>query len=154
MVILLRFGLLASLLWLGCAIWAWQDYQPLNGSTKKLVGLARNEAAPERLATASVKKPLTLLLKSDLWGSKQQVSNPGVQATGAPTTGEIETWSRIAVVKDPQGAYVLLRSPTGELKTFKNGDTLPDESKLKKISAESVEVRLNNGKSQTYRFVE
>lgn len=153
MVILLRFGLLGLLLWTGIAAWTWHSYSPLTQPDKKVVQASRRDAEPERLASGSVKKSALLLQKSDIWGTKQAAVSGQAAASSAPPL-EVESWSRIAVVKDPQGAYVLLRSPAGELKTFKIGDTLPDDSKLKKINAEAVEVRQADGKTRTYRFVE
>lgn len=155
MVILLRFGLLALLLWSAIAAWTWNTYQPLTPPTKKTVGLARRDDDPQHLPPAAVKKSLLILQKTDLWGGKQKTDvAPGAAPDKTTAPIEIESWSRVAVVKDPDGPYVLLRSSSGELKTFKAGDTLPDDSKLKKISADTVEVRLSNGKTKTYRFVE
>lgn len=155
MVILLRFGLLALILWSAVVAWTWNTYQPLTPPTKKTVGLARREIEPHRLPATSVKKSLLILQKTDLWGSKQKADPAaGLTPGNTGTTVEMETWNRVAVVKDPQGAYILLRSPAGELKAFKAGDVLPDESKLKKINTDTIEVRLINGKAKTYRFMD
>lgn len=152
MVILLRFGLLGLLLWTGIAAWTWQTYSPMTQPGKKVVQASRRDTEPQRLPSGSVKKSALLLQKSDIWGSKAApASEPATTGTAA---AEVEAWIRIAVVKDPQGAFVLLRSPAGELKTFKRGDTLPDDSKLTKISPEAVEVRQADGKTRTYRFIE
>lgn len=152
MVILLRFGLLGLLLCAGIAAWTWYTYSPLTQPEKKVVQASRRDAEPAKLQSGSVKKSALLLQKSDIWGSKV-TQTPSLTTTSAGPA-EVETWSRIAVVKDPQGAFVLLRSPAGELKTFKRGDTLPDDSKLTKISPEVVEVRKADGKTRTYRFDE
>lgn len=152
MVILLRFGLLGLLLWAGVAAWTWQTYSPLTQHGKKTVQPTRHEAELQRLPLLSVKKSALMLQKTDIWGTRQTAPSGPTASTATPV--EVESWSRIAVVKDPQGAFVLLRSPAGELKTFKNGDILPDDSKLKKISPEAVEVRQADGKTRIYRFVE
>ncbi|KAF0811431.1 hypothetical protein IGB42_04130 [Andreprevotia sp. IGB-42] len=147
MVALYRCGILAVIVWIIVGVYAWTTFAlPEHG---KVVGLAKRQTQFELPRPVNLRPDLAVLAQSDLWGRP----NATTQVAGAAASQPAEVWARIAVVKEDKNAYVLLSSPKGEIKPFKVGDTLPDGSKLIKVSPEEVIVRPGSGKPQTFRLL-
>ncbi|SMC28953.1 hypothetical protein SAMN02745857_03503 [Andreprevotia lacus DSM 23236] len=146
MVVFYRCSILALLIWAAVGAYCWATFAlPPEG---KVIGATRHQAQLDIPRPPNLRADLTTLGQSDLWGRTLSAA-PVAAAASAP----LETWTRIAVVREGKSAYVLLSGPKGELKPFSAGDTLPDGGKLTKVSPEEIVVRPVSGKPQTYRLL-
>ncbi|WP_269531324.1 hypothetical protein [Chitinimonas sp. BJYL2] len=149
MVGLTRIAALTVVLWFVCAAlgWAWYS-SPFD---KTLVVTRSPHFMPEVPQPPDLTQDVALLQRSLLWPTDQ----PSAQAAGKPAEPQVinEVWSRVAIVKEPQGNFVLLGSPSGTVKPFKAGDVLPDGSRLIKVSTSEIVVRPASGKSQSVHLL-
>ncbi|QDQ27252.1 hypothetical protein FNU76_13260 [Chitinimonas arctica] len=141
-----RIGLLAALAWLSTGLLTWFNYSPPDRST--IVAPARRMAELDLPDSLDTKPALNTLAKSDIWGSKR------VEPVAGGAKSQAEVWSRIAIVKERKGNFVVLASPRGEIKSFHVGDALPDGSQLLKISSAEIVVRRAGEKSSTTHALE
>lgn len=152
MVAIKRIAMLAAVLWGFSAWFSWTYFKPPVSS--RIVSTARHDAAAQTAPVVGVKPALELLKKSDIWGVSRKSASASVLPGLAPALPAAEIWARVAVVNERSGAFVVLRSPAGDLKSFKVGDTLPDGGKLQKISTASVEVRTPKGRLDRHQLLE
>ncbi len=146
MVALVKTALLTLIIWGIVALFSWATFTP--PSPKKLVSLAKRASHAELPDAPAMKSYLEALTSKDLWGNSLQAKQSAAASQPA------ELWVRIAVTKEAKETFVLLKAPTGEIKSFRKGDTLPDGRKLIKLSSTEAVVKPEQGKPQTIRLLD
>lgn len=149
MVGLARISILTLVIWGLVALTAWSVYTPPQSG--KVVGVARHGSDTEFVPPPDLKADLAVLTKADIWGARAAPANQAANSGSAKPQAEV--WSRVAIVKEAAGAFILLSSPSGEVKPFKAGDTLPDGSKLLRISTSEIVVKPTSSRSQVIHLL-
>lgn len=144
-----RASLGVALVWVACglAAWLWLEPQPELVAARQST-LSASAQALEALAKPIVAVDLAALERVKLWGMERngQAIAPPVAA------GQIKKvlWTVTARVVRPNERYLLLYEPEAKLvRQVREGELLPDGSKLIKLDLNSFTVRLPNGKRQT-----
>lgn len=146
MVGFIKTALLALLVWGVAALATWATFTP--PVPPKLVSLANRTAQTDIASAPAMKSYLDAITGKDLWGKSLQSK----QAENASQPAE--RWDRIAITKEAKDTFVLLKSPTGEIKSFRKGDTLPDGTKLLKLSSTEAVIKPEQGKPQKIRLLD
>jgi hypothetical protein len=127
-----RIALTGLSLWLLAGLIGW--LLPQAPAAERIVGASRTVGLPEPLHNTDLKPFAEALAKVDLWGSKSGAA----AANPVATQPIVETWTRIAVVQEKSGNFIVLSGPDNVIKTFKQGETLPDGSRLLKIQVNQI----------------
>ncbi|MFT4170933.1 MAG: hypothetical protein QM639_00120 [Rhodocyclaceae bacterium] len=131
-----RFALCTVAMWCLTGFVAWLGFAPPTARTPAVPAASRAEI--EVPPKPDLRQAVRWLERTPVWGAA-----PAASASEAKTA--TETWSRIAVVLDKRGNYVLLAPPQGAAKRFGVGDTLPDGGRLLALDARQATVRTAAG---------
>lgn len=146
MVKYVRIGIATLVIWVVTGVMTWTVYTLPR--TPKLVSTAKRSDLISLAPSPDLKSDIDILGSYDLWGFNR------TQAQVATASQPTERWVRVAIVSESKDVYLLLQSPSGEVKSYHPGDTLPDGSKLLKVSAAEVITRPVKGKIQTFRLMD
>jgi hypothetical protein len=128
-----RFALTCLFIWSIAGLTGW--LVPQTQAPARVVGASRTLGLPEPLRIVDLKPAAEALARTDLWGSQLAQTAVADAAQAKPT---VETWTRVAIVQEKEGSFVLLSGPDHVIKTFKQGDTLPDGARLLKIQSNQI----------------
>jgi len=144
----LRIVVATCALWVLVAVLTWWTTDPPERlvTAKPHSLMAADMLALRRLNLA---EDQTMLERTRLWPMERdglaQAAKPPAQ-----TVDKKVVWGIAATVVRPRQSYLLVQDLETKVITQTNvGDTLPDGSKLLKVSVDSYEVRASNGKRHT-----
>jgi hypothetical protein len=131
----------------GAASWAWLN--PADG----LVG-AKSSVAPLPDAKAFARPDLAseeaVLKTTSTWGMQRNGLAPTPKAAASAPVEKKIIWSVAATVVRPKERYLLIIDQTSKAITqVKEGEKLPDGSKLLEVTLNTYSVRTESGKKRT-----
>lgn len=146
--LLVRLGCVILLVWIIGAMLSWMLFDP----SDSLVGVKPGRGSQStvfNIATSDLREAADLLSKNAIWGIGRDGSAQVPAASNEKEEEKKIEWRILAAVVRGKDRYLVIQVDKGKLETIKEGDKLPDESLVKRVSPKMYTILTTDDEEKT-----